>query len=236
MAPVHGSKAEVYYNGFDISTFLSAVGLTSNVDKADASHFKSINKTYTVGLRDDAITAEGWFDGSASAIDEIMQAALATGLNLWNYWPSGRSFGSSGFSMMATETKYEVKTEIGATASVSIEAAGNYTDRVRSLAKDFAVTTASNGSTFDFGAVARTKPGVLIVHGTTIGSAMSVVLQDSADGTTFADIATASFSGGSAMNPNEQAFRIVGSSNPVRRYVRVRYTGSGNVLTASIGN
>lgn len=236
MAPNHGSKAEVYYNGFDISTFLNAVGFTSQVDKADASTFKTGFKKYTVGLRDDALTASGWFDGAADGIDQIMQSGLTTGQNQWVYWIYGRALGAIGYAMSATETKYEIKTEMGATASVAMEAVGTYTDRVRSLAADVTVASSANGSSIDFGATALLAPGVLVVHGTTTGSAMTVVLQDSADNTTFADIATASFSGGTGGNPAEQAYRVVGSSNPLRRYVRIRYTGAGTILTAMVGN
>lgn len=237
MATSHGTKAEIYYNGYDISTFLNSITVSLTRDKADASHFKSQVKTYTGGLIDAALSADGWFDGTPQAIDDLMFAASQSPLpNHWLYWIYGRAFGSVGYGFFGPSTKYESKTEIGATASVSVEVSSKALDRVLSLAADVVVSATGNGTSYDNGATALVNPGTFIVHGTTTGSTMTVVLQDSADNSTFADIATATFTGGTVPDPAEQVYHLTGSSNPLRRYVRIRYSGAGTILTAAFGN
>lgn len=231
--PTHGSKAEVYFNGYDFSFFLNNFGLAANRDKADASVFKTTTKRYTFGLRDDALNMNGWFDAGKESFDELMAAAINSGDNVWTYFPYGPGFGNIGFSMAATVTKYESKTEVGSTASATVEAQSSFTDRVKSYVSEMAVTTSGSSAAYDYGA-ASTQVGALIVHGDTSGGTMTVTLQDSADNSTFADAAVATLTGGTALDPLQASKRVL-TTNPLRRYVRVQYSGSGTLLSASVG-
>jgi hypothetical protein len=234
MAPSHGMTTEAYFNGYDFSIYLNKFSFGASRDKADASHFKSTVKKYTKGQRDDVMSAEGNYDGQKEAVDELMYAALNTpGDNVWTYFPYGSAAGSVGFSILGAPTKYEAKSELGATASVSMEVQGSGTDRVRALMSGFSVGTSGFSAVYDFGA-ASVNPGALILHGSTVGGSLVVKLQDSADNSTFADVVTVSLSGGTGLNPQESGSRTATTGN-LRRYVRISYSGAGTILIAAVG-
>ncbi|MFE9742962.1 hypothetical protein [Streptomyces sp. NPDC006477] len=235
-SPSHGSKAEVYYNGYDISHYLKSAATNKQRDKAEASTFKSTTKRYTVGLVDPVLALEGYFDGNRERVDDLMNEAIDAEDGVFSHFPAGTALGALGNSLLSVTTKYEITSEIGATVGVSIEASAGKSgviDKVRSAVTDQVVSAVGNSGVIDFKA-ASTKVGSISVHGFTTGGAMNVVLQDSADGTTFADVATVNFTGGTVLNPVRAGKRAVTTSN-LRRYARVRWDGAGTIIIAAIG-
>lgn len=235
-SPSHGSKAEVYYNGYDLSIYMSTASTANNRDKADASTFKTKVKKYTYGLKETTMSLEGYFDGSKDAVDELMSAAIDADEGVFTHFPTGASLGARGKSMLATTTKYEVTSEIGSTVGVSVEASpgiGGVVENIRALAYETEVTEDGNSSSIDFSA-ASTKVGTLTVHAFTSGTDLTVTLQDSADNTTFADVASVTFTGGTAEEPVRAGKRSI-TTNPLRRYARVLWAGAGNIVVAAVG-
>lgn len=236
-SPKHGSKAEVYFNGYDLSIYLSGATTARERDKADATTFKSTVKRYTYGLAEPTMTLDGFYDGYKSRVDEIMSAALDGEEGVLTHFPYGASLGAKGKSMAAITTKYEIKSEIGSTVGVSIEGSAGPTgiiDHVLALAQDEVVSASGNSLSVDYGAAANTKVGSLTVHGITTGGTLTVKLQDSADNATFADVATLTFTGGSVPNPLRQGKRAL-TTGALRRYARVLWSGAGTILVAAVG-
>lgn len=235
-SPKHGSKAEVYFNGYDLSIYLNSATTSKQRDKADATTFKSTTKRYSYGLTETSMQLDGFYDGNKDRVDAVMSAAIDAEEGILTHFPYGAALGARGRSMLSGTTKYEIKSEIGATVSISLE--GNTgpsgtVDNILGLAQDETVSAAGQSLYVDYGA-ASTKPGSLTVHGITTGSDLVVTLQDSADSTTFADVATVTLTGGTAADPLRQGKRAV-TTNPLRRYARVIWSGSGTIVIAAVG-
>lgn len=242
MAPVHGSKAEIFFNGFTVSTFFKSCTYAFNRDKAETTGFTATTKSYVGGLQDAMITLEGYFDGAADAVDQLMSAWVNGGDDVMSYFPYGSAVGATnfGYSMLAQSSKYEIKTDVGTAAEVSVEASaskdssGTGVDRGFVAVRNQTVAAPGNSISFD-NAVATTAGAALVVHGQTTGGSMTVTLEDSADNVSFAAVAGASltFTGGTVPDPNEDGKRIVVTGN-VRRYTRVAWTGAGTITLAMI--
>lgn len=235
-SPKHGSKAEVYFNGYDLSIYLSGATTSRERDKADASTFKSTTKRYTYGLVDPTMSLDGYYDGNKDRVDEVMYAALDGEEGVLTHFPYGAGVGARGTSMLSVSTKYEVKSEIGSTVGVSIEGSAGRSgvlDSVLGLAQDVVVSAPGQSLSVDYGAT-NGKVGLVTVHGITTGGTLTVKLQDSADNSTFADVATVTFTGGSVPTPLRQGKRAL-TTNPLRRYARVIWSGAGTILVAAVG-
>jgi hypothetical protein len=235
-SPKHGSKAEVYFNGYDLSIYLSGATTGRSRDKAEATTFKSKTKRYTYGLSDPTMALDGYYDGNKARVDEVMYAALDGEEGVLTHFPYGAGLGARGVSMLSMTTKYEVKSEIGSTVGISIEGSAGPSgliDNVLGLAQDVVVSAAGQSLSVDYG-VTNGKVGLVTVHGITTGGTLTVTLQDSADNTTFADVATVTFTGGSVPNPLRQGKRAL-TTNPMRRYARVIWSGAGTILIAAVG-
>lgn len=242
MAPVHGSKTELFFNGFDVSTFFKSFGLALNRDKAETSAFKATTKSYVAGLSDATASLEGFFDGAADAADQLMQAWSIGGDDIISYFPYGSTPGvnNPGYSLLSQNSKYEIKTDVGTAAEISVEASaskdssGTGLDRVFPASVNQTVAAPGNTSGFD-GTAATTAGAALVVHARTTGGTLTVNLEDSADNVTFAAVAgaTLSFTGGTVPNPNEDGKRVVVTGN-LRRYTRLAWTGAGTIVLGMI--
>lgn len=237
-SPKHGSKAEVYFNGYDLSIYLNSATTARNRDKADATTFKSTTKRYTYGPTETSMSLEGFYDGNKDRVDAVMSAAIDADEGVFTHFPYGAALGARGNSVLAGSTKYEVKSEIGSTVGISIEASAGTSgvvDKILALAQDEVVAAPGNSLSVDYGAAPNTKVGTLTVHGITDGTGtLTVTLQDSADNATFADVATVTFSGGTALNPLRQGKRAV-TTGALRRYARVIWSGAGTIVVAAVG-
>lgn len=236
--PIHGSKAEIYYNGYDLSIYLNSATTAKNRDKADATTFKAEVKRYTFGPVETTLSLEGFYDGNKARVDEVMSAAIDGDEGVFTHFPYGAALGARGNSLLAASTKYEIKSEIGSTVGVSIEASAGpsgMVDKILALVQDEVVAATGNSFSVDYGAAPNTKVGSLTVHGLTDGSGtLTVKLQDSADNATFADVATVTFTGGTVLNPLRQGKRAL-TTNPLRRYARVLWSGAGTIIVAAVG-
>lgn len=76
MAKSHGRSAEIYVNGFDVSTYLNSVTLTGAADSAETSTFGGTSKSYIPGLLDGTLSLGGFYDGVTDGIIDILNAAL----------------------------------------------------------------------------------------------------------------------------------------------------------------
>lgn len=227
MVAVHGSNADVISNGYLLSTFFNSAGSAGNRDNAETTCFKQGSKSYIPGLKDSTVTCEGIFDGDPETADEILWAAIGEpGSGLMSYFPAGAdNFGDMGYNIDSAESSYEISTEVGDVAQISAEFSmgevGLY-DRGY-LAHPLAVESASGSTTVQDNTAATTNGGSLVVHATTATN-LSVQLQDSADGTTFADI-----DGALTVASGRSSQRLTFTGN-LRQYTRVNWSGTGTFL------
>lgn len=223
MAPVHGKNTDAYVNGYVLSTYFKSMNFSATKELADVTTFKKNSKVYVPGLQDATLSMDGIYDGVADAVDQVLKAAIDSDLgSIVSYMPEGDLFGKKSFSINSHQSGYEVNSDIGDVSQVTAEFQGNDT-YVQGLIHHImsAEGVAGNGTGIDGVSVSTPNGGMLYVHMTT-GTTLVVILQDSADGAVWADVAGGSLTVGSARTAVSLAI-----SGTIRRHTRVRWTGSG---------
>lgn len=230
MVAVHGSKADFYGNGYTLSPFLNSAGFSGSRDTAETTTFKKTSKTYIPGLKDNTMNAEGVYEGAVDQVDDIMFAALGLGTVIVTYAPQGNEvFGNPVYSMDSIESTYEVTSDVGDVCQVTAEFNGGdlgVFDRGRVLHPMAAEAAPGNGANLDNTIVSTANGAALTVHATA-STTLVAFLQDSADGVTFADL-----SGSLAFGASRGSQRLV-IAGTIRRYLRVRWTGTGTFFAAA---
>lgn len=227
MSASHGSNADFIANGYVLSEYLNSATTSGQRDNAETTTFKKKSKTYIPGLKDTTMSCEGVFDGDEDAVDDVLSAALDSGDTvLISYIPEGEEVvGHKAFTMDAMESSYEITTDVGDVAQISAEfACGEFGvfGRGAVIHPMSAEASGGNGSAYD--ALASTdNGGGLVVHATASNN-LEVKLQDSADGTTFADLT------GSLTFASGRGSKRLVISGTIRQYVRVLWTGTGTFL------
>jgi hypothetical protein len=238
MAFTHGSKAKVYLDGYDLSPYTKSISSSSSIDVQDASVLGNTFKTYVPGLADGSLSLEGLLDGAASASDEIWNTIVANS-NAGTIsraiivpqgpgsQPSGTTSGpATGFE--AWNTSVERSTGVDSVASWSAELQSNIgTEGLRLYHPFGAEGAGGNTTSLDNTAVSTTAGGVAYLMASA-GASLIVKIQDSADNSTFADLASFTFATVSARSHQ----RISTTSGTIRRYTRVLWTGSGTFICA----
>lgn len=226
MAFVHGSKAKVLLDGYDLSTFTKGVSFSVSVDTAESSTLGTTAKTYVPGMNDATLSLEGIFDGAATASDFILNTGLqSVGAGIFYYLPQGYAFGNPVYGFAALETSYEASADIGDVSAWSVEAQSvTGTERLLAYHDFIAEGAGGNTAAVDNTAVSTLLGGVGYLEASA-GATLVVKVQDSADNATFADILTFTTVNGRTA----QRTTIAGT---VRRYTRVLWTGTGTFAVA----
>lgn len=228
MGATHGSDADVLGNGYVLSQFLKSAAFSGKRDTAETTTFKKNSKTYIPGLKDTTMSFDGIWDGVVDAIDDIFYAALNAGKGIFSYVPAGAELiGASTWTMDAISVKHDVNTAVGDVAQISAElsmAETGYFTRGKVSKPMFTEVAPGNSANLN-NVVQSTNGGSLIVHAVTPSATLVVFLQDSADGTTFADIAGSI----TVTNAVRSSQRLV-YAGTIRQYTRIRWTGTGQFL------
>lgn len=233
-SPVHGSVADLYYNGKVLSQFFKNASFSASRDTAETTTFKKASKTYIPGLKDTTLSADGLLDddptqtalapGVGLGIESNLQAAiLSTAPAFVTYFPAGAQNGLTGYSLYAHESSLEVSSDIGDVAALSVSFQGTDAMLIGKVVATGSPTSPSLAVDGGLGAANNIATAVIQVVSS---SALSFKIQDSADNTTFADVgvAVAAASAGSY---------LIERTN-IRRYTRLMWTGTGT-FTAVLG-
>lgn len=223
MATIHGSKTDVYGNGYVLSPFLNVASIAGTRDQAETTTFGKVSKTHIPGLKDTTMALDGIYDGVANAIDDIFYQAFAAGKGFFSYMPQGDGFGNRVFTIDAVDTSHSVDSSLS--AAVMIKASLVASDEGvldRGLVAQAMTTQGApgNGSSIN-NTAATTNGGALVVHATA-ATTLSVWVQDSADNATFADIAAANITIAAGRSSQRDIF-----TGTIRQYTRIRWTGTG---------
>lgn len=222
----HGKAAVVYVEDTDLTGYLRSVSTSADVEVADASTFGDEDKAYVTGLGDATLSAEGLLEAGT---DGTVAATLGTAVKrIWQVYPAGDAIGMAGRGMSADSAGYEVASEISDVVSFSLEAQSSVGfDRLLSHA-EHAQRTASGTATVVDGAVGTNSGAVAYLNVTAISGSAVVVLQDSADNITYADLinfGTVSATGG-------YRGTVAGT---VDRYTRLVHTNAAGTITFVAG-
>lgn len=224
MAFSHGSVADVYVNGYDLTAFLNSVAMASSVDTAETTTFGSSAKTYIPGIMDGTVSAEGFFDGAAAAVDPVLATALGNSqASVWNVMFAGDGLGNPAHCISCIETAYDVSADIQDAAKISVEGQSIVGVERGLVAHALqARSTTGNGTALD-NLASSANGGSAFLQATAFSGLSSIVIkvQHSTDNVTFADLAT--FTTVAAAPAKER----ITFSGTVNRYVRASWTISG---------
>lgn len=226
----HGSNTDVVANGYVLTPFLNTAGFSASRDSAESTTFRKTSKTHVPGKGDTTMSLAGVWEGELDSVDDVLFAALGAGAGIASFFPTNfDTVGNLVYSLRAAEMAYAINTAVGGVAQNTAElAAGDdgYGIERGLVAKRYQAEGAlGNGGVLDNGAVvgATNNGASLIIHAT-VSNALNAWLQDSADGVTFADLP------GSLVSANGRSSLRLEVPGTIRRYTRVRWTGTGTFV------
>jgi hypothetical protein len=232
MAFVHGKNTDVYCNGYDLTAYITSIETPQTADTAEVSTFGLTSKAYIAGQKDATISVEGYYDGTADAIDDVLNTALGQAQTEWTWYPESDTFENVGYAMQTVNTSHNVSSDIGDATSISSEGQSIIgRERVISLHALSQESSSGSSSGNDNGA-SSSNGGSAFIHATDVTGTVEVIIEHDTDAG-FATAATlASFT---AISSDHVSERIT-FSGTVNRYVRATWTmGGGEDLTFQIG-
>jgi hypothetical protein len=228
--PIHGSTAAFYFNGKVLTTYLKNAQWVNQRDTADTTTLGMVHKSFIPGLKDSTLSATGLLFTDATAattalgVEAALNAALTTsGSNggFVTYLPSGDAIGNPGHSMYVESTGLDVNADISSAISVAAKFTGSGAVMKGAVVANGSPTSPS--ASVDGGLTAATSNATATIQVFTVTtSPIAFQIQDSADNTTFADLATYTASATVAGS------YLIEVPTGVRRYVRLRWTGAGS--------
>jgi hypothetical protein len=233
VAAIHGSKAKIYTNGYDLSAFLNQAGLSNQADTAEVTHFGDTDKRYIPGLRDATLPIQGFFDGSVDAIDVVLNAAFGgpgSSPIVFSLLFNDDVFGSFGYGYSAYQTRYDVETSISDAAKITGEAQSNIGRERLVILHPLAAKTAPGNSTNVDNAVLTTAGGVGYFQLTALtGTNITLEVEHSVDNSVWTSLITTG-----ALTTARQGLRVP-VSGTVNRHVRARWSGTFTNATFWVG-
>lgn len=222
----HGKRARVYLDDINLSDYARSVSVPADVDVAESSTFGADWKQYVVGLHDATVSCEGIFDVDADG--ELIATLSAASRSKWQVYFAGDTVGQSGRGLDCDTTSYEPNADLGDVVMWSVEAQSSVgADRVVSHHAHVEEATSGTATVVD-NAGSTTNGAVGYLNVTDISGSAVIVLQDSADNITFADLinfGTISATGG---------YRGT-AAGTVDRYTRLVHTNAAGTITFVAG-
>jgi hypothetical protein len=229
MAFIHGKGAAALVGEFDLSAFLNNWEVAGTADTAEVTTFGGSSKSYIGGLKDATLSLSGFFDGAASAVDEVLAAALG-GSRLFTLAPAGvGTVGSRVQIANALETSYNVTAPVADAVTISAEAQVINGVAPGVLLANLVARTAA-GQTAAVDNAASTSAGYrTIIHLVAFtGTDVTVKVQESADNSSWADLVT--FTQLTAIGSELKT-----GTGTVARYLRVDVAGTFTTVTFAVG-
>lgn len=226
MVAVHGSKARLYANGWDMTDFMREATLAGSADAADASTWGLGSKKYVAGRQDATLSGSGVYDGLAGGAVAVLEAALGSAGSVI-YLPQGEGFGKIAKVISATYSGFEIDTpgdDVGGFTFEVQSSSGAGGGRVlRGLTGALDINANGSGTSLD--GLAATAAGGLaalqIVNKGGGAGTLTVSIEDSANDADWAVIAA--FAGKTSAHQQE----VVAVVGAVRRYLRAVWTVTG---------
>lgn len=233
--PVAGRKTRVLCNEFDLSGYFKTAEINGEAAVLDATVFLSSEKEYVPDLVEGSASLSGlWaadqFDvvnnptGLSNKVDDVLAPILGVDTDqLFLIGLEGlASFGLRVRMFQGKETKYSVQSPMNnlVSAMAEVKADGSILSGVL-LAHQVARSASANGSDSDNG-VATSLGAKAQIHCTaaSAGDTLDVIIEDSADGVSWATIGTFT----QLTGVGSQLISIAGT---VREHVRASWTIAG---------
>ena len=228
-----GRDQRLLVDQYDISSYLTDIKASKDVEMYDTTTMTGTSKTYQPGLKNGKLSISYLWDQAAGGSDPVLQAALGSAAGqVVSYFPVGyAAIGNRAELLSSRLTNFEAGAGVAdlLKGSSEIMSDGDMDGGVV-LSPLTSRTGTGNYASVDNG-VASANGGVGHLHVTVDnGTALVVKIQDSADDSSFADIITFTSIG---VVGSERIALAVGSA--VRRYVRAAVTTlTGTAFTFAV--
>ncbi|HVL67202.1 MAG TPA: hypothetical protein VM364_08055 [Vicinamibacterales bacterium] len=230
MAFVHGKRTVVLADEYNLSPYFDSANVGRTRDIATVSPFTAAAKTKLTGLADGKASLSGAGDFAPAAVDDVLNAALTAAAGvLLTIGLAGLAVGARVRLLKTHEASYDISTTVDDAVKVAAEIEPSVDGVLAGVSlHDLEAENASgNGAGVDNGA-ATSDGWVAHAHCTAASGGaptLDLKLQDSADGSTWADVAGGAFAqlaaagrqrleGAGTLRRHARLVRTIGGSNP----------------------
>lgn len=230
---VHGSKISVLLNGTDVSAFLNNIDQSIGVENSETTTFGGVAKQFVNGHLDGTVSASGFWDGAAGAIDPIMAGLLGTSTAaVLSACDDGATVaGNRALVVQGHDTSYQITSAVGDAVAVSLEMqvdgtgnSGAYRGQV--LAPLTTYATSVNTAALDN--LASSANGLVAnLHITSNSVSTTVKIQHSTDNVSWVDLITFTANAGTGGEHKT-------TTGTVNRYLRVNVTAGSGTRTLAV--
>jgi hypothetical protein len=225
MAFVHGKTTAVFFDEYNLSAYLNAASVTKQAQAVRTTVFGLDDHTYAAGLEEGSVSFGGLYDGSASAVDEVLNTALNGTSVVSVSWPGADTIGQAAAMLQAKEASYQIRVVNNDMVRITGNATADTGARFGIVLKDHAAETSpGNFSSVDNSAsTANGAVGQLHVTAFT-GTNATIKITDSTDDAVFSDLITFT----TVTDVTSERGTVAGTVN---RYARVELTGTFTTIT-----
>ena len=237
----HGKNTIVLFDAYDLSTYFNSATASAMADAVETTTFGSADKTYAIGQKDGTVSLEGLWEGSADGVDEVLDAAVGSASKkIITVGSEGAGIGRRAKLVNTDETSYEIATAVADMVTISAEAQASGTQGgldggVLLAAQQVVTATAQNTSVDNAASSANGGVGHLHVTANTRDRAATIIIQHSANNSTWADLVV--FTATTATTVSSERIEVAAGTT-VNRYVRANIsslTGSTGSVTITVG-
>lgn len=181
------TDATVWIGGFDFTSDTNQVSLQLSATELDDTCFGQTHRSRLAGLRNTAMTANGyWYSATAAAPDPHLYANLATKDRVYTIAPTAAET-SVAYMFQGIQSQYELFGQLDAVTPWSVSASGsNKQGCVRgqvALAKGNVSATGDVGSALELGAVGSTQHLYAALHVFSAGTTITIDVESDEDDT-----------------------------------------------------
>lgn len=230
MASVHGSKARVYLNAFDVSPYLREATLSAATAVAEKTTFTSPAKEYAVGQTERNASFGGLYDQTLTVVRDNLGVAGG----VLTHCPGGAS-SNTDLAWLASviDAAYEESSPRDDMVAFAWEATASgqvaFGTVLHPLAEDTNTTTGSSRDD----AAATSTGWTAHLHVTAVDAGSWVVkLEDSANNSAWSDVSGGAFT--AATGATSQRLVAASTTAALRRYVRYTATRTGGTSADGI--
>jgi hypothetical protein len=220
----HGSKAAVWYGGYDLTAYFHTAELTATSETADTTTYGSTWRTFLPGVVSAEYSLEGLYDPAETAI----QAALASAGNVLTIMPAGTTIGDAARLVPVITSEYGISDAIDSAVGISWGVTANdalaFGQVLHAFTEDTNTTT---GAEKDDAAATATGWTANLHVSLVDGGSWVIKLQDAAVSNTYSDVTGGSFT--AVTVPGAQQLFSASSTTALRRYVRYVATRTGGI-------
>jgi hypothetical protein len=226
MTTKHGRLAEIWCAGLNLTPYSNSLDTSWDIDTAEKSVFQTLYKSYEPGQAAASVSIKGNYDPTQTTVPAQIAASAGP---IMTAGPAGMTTAGDLCRLFDVDhTSYKESSPIGGIVAFELSCGSDGAVGFGVVSHPLAAeTTDGNGTSVDGGA-ASTTGAIVHVHVTAMtgGDTLDFKLQDSANNSTWADVASGAVPTISAVG----GYRLV-IAGTIRQYTRIVWDIDANSVT-----